>query len=280
MVSPEIRNRKGARKTSDIPPKVLKLLNQGEIPTVNLTEWLAVNQIKLIESTFPKIGLKDSLKGIKRAISLQKKSSTMSAIKVIGLQLYANCVESKSLSKTIKSLSIHQSDILRCYATYLIAFNSDLNIVEKLHKSKNLIADKHFGVREIVWMALRPEIEKNLIQSIDYLSGLANESDENLRRFALESIRPRGVWCKHLERLKENPELALPILEKLKSDKSKYVQASVGNWLNDASKSMPQFVIRLCEKWKTESLSTETEKIIKRSMRTIEKNTSKKDPKF
>ena len=54
-------------------------------------------------------------------------------------------------------------------------------------------------------------------------------------------------------------------LEKLKADKSKYVQGSVGNWLNDASKSKPEFVIELCKKWKSESLSVETEKIIKRT---------------
>lgn len=271
MVNEQIRDRKGSRKAKDIPTKVMKLLNQGRIPTVNLTEWLAVNQVKLINNTFPEIGLKDSLANIILAVNKQKKPSTMSSIKIIGLNLYENCLESKSLATTIEMLSTHQSDTIRCYAAYLISLNTELTILEKLQQSRNLIADKHFGVREIVWMALRPEIEKNLEKSIEYLSKWTNESDENIRRFATESIRPRGVWCKHIERLKEKPELALPILEKLKSDKSKYVQLSVGNWLNDASKSQPDFVIRLCKKWKIESPTEETYKIIKRAMRTIEK---------
>lgn len=58
----------------------------------------------------------------------------------------------------------------------------------------------------------------------------------------------------------------------MKSDKSKYVQVSIGNWLNDASKSQPEFVKSLCEKWKKESPTKETAFIIKKTMRTIEKN--------
>lgn len=269
MVDEEIKNRKGARKAQDIPKKVLDLLNEGKIPTVNLTEWLAVDQKELIRNTFHKIDLKDSVDTITKAIGLQKKPSTMGSIKLIGQHLYEYCRQSKNLTSTIELLSKHESDTIRCYATYLIALNNDLNISEKLDQSRTLIADKHFGVREIIWMALRPEIEKNLTESIRILSEWTNDTDENIRRFTTESTRPRGVWCKHIEELKENPEQILPILEQLKSDKSEYVQYSVGNWLNDASKSKPEFVIGLCEKWKSESPTAETEKIIKRALRTI-----------
>ena len=120
-------------------------------------------------------------------------------------------------------------------------------------------------------LALRPEIEKELTQSIALLSKWTNDQDENIRRFTTESTRPRGVWCKHIEKLKESPELALSILEPLKSDISKYVQDSVGNWLNDASKTSPEFVIGLCDKWHNESPTKDTEKIIKRARRTIDK---------
>jgi 3-methyladenine DNA glycosylase AlkC len=271
MVSEEIKNRKGARKVQDIPKDVLELLNKGKIPTVSLTEWLAVNQSVLIKSIFPEIGLKDSIAAITKTIEQQKKPSTMASIKLIGLHLYEYCRQSKKLGSTIELLSNHKSDTIRCYATYLIGLNTELNITEKLEQSRKLIADNHFGVREIVWMALRPEIEKNLSESFKILSKWTNDPNENIRRFTTESTRPRGVWCKHIEELKENPEQALHILESLKSDKSKYVQDSVGNWLNDASKSNPEFVIGLCEKWESESPTAETEKIIKRALRTIRK---------
>ena len=42
--------------------------------------------------------------------------------------------------------------------------------------------------------------------------------------------------------------IGLPILEPLKSDYSKYVRNSVGNWLNDASKTQSGFVRKLCRR--------------------------------
>jgi 3-methyladenine DNA glycosylase AlkC len=57
----------------------------------------------------------------------------------------------------------------------------------------------------------------------------------------------------------------------MKSDKAKYVQDSVGNWLNDASKIQPEFVIDICKKWEKESPTKETAYIIKKALRTIVK---------
>lgn len=59
VVNEDILNRKGARKASDIPEEVFVLLNQGRIESVNLTEWLAVNHISLLENILPSMGLED-----------------------------------------------------------------------------------------------------------------------------------------------------------------------------------------------------------------------------
>ena len=42
--------RKGARSAKDIPETILEQLNRGRIETVNLTEWLAVDQRILLEN--------------------------------------------------------------------------------------------------------------------------------------------------------------------------------------------------------------------------------------
>lgn len=268
----EILNRKGARKVVDIPSKVLELLNTGEIETVNLTEWLAIDHVKLIQNTFEGIGIsKEVIQEIAEKISTQKKPSTMNSVKLAGSLLFEKLKSTTNFQLIIKNLSTHNADSIRCYAPYLTSLNSSLNIEAKLNQVKALVADHHFGVREVVWMALRPEIDKNLKESIKILSSWAEDENENIRRFTTESTRPRGVWCKHIDTLKESPELALTILEKLKADQSKYVQDSVGNWLNDASKSKPDFVIKLCDEWKETSPTNETKKIIKRARRTIDK---------
>ena len=268
----EILNRKGARKAQDIPKEVLEFLNNGKIQTVNLTEWLAVEHLHLIKVVFPELGIdQDKINLISTEVKAQRNSSTMNTTKLVGVMMYQLYSKTEKFDEMIDRLSSHLSDSIRCYAPYLIGLNEGLTLREKLSKSQKLVADKHFGVREVVWMALRPEIDKNLEESIEILSVWTKSKDENIRRFTTESTRPRGVWCKHIERLKKTPEIALPILENLKSDNSKYVQDSVGNWLNDASKSKPNFVIELCKRWEKESPTKETQKIIKRARRTFDK---------
>ena len=74
---------------------------------------------------------------------------------------------------------------------------------------------------------------------------------------------------KHVCDLKSRPNLGLPILEPLKADPAKYVQLSVGNWINDAGKDNPDWALALCERWIDESNTEETLKITKRGLRNL-----------
>jgi 3-methyladenine DNA glycosylase AlkC len=260
--------RKGARSTKDLAPDILIQLNRGEIETENLVEWLAVDQRSLLAHILQQHNRATYLKPILLAIDQLKKQTVNTINEAIGTVLFEQSVKNGD-QQFLQVLSYHQADMARCWATYTIGKNEQLTIEQTLEQIKPFSADTHFGVREISWMAVRHKIASNLIPSISILSRWTSHEDKNIRRFSSESTRPRGVWCGHIEILKHNPELALQILEPLKSDPERYVQDSVGNWLNDASKTQADFVRSLCQKWEIESETKETQYIIKKALRTI-----------
>lgn len=77
----------------------------------------------------------------------------------------------------------------------------------------------------------------------------STSADPLVRRLAIEIFRPRGVWCKHIARLKAEPHLAEALLVPLLAEADKYPQDSVANWLNDASKTRPDWVRELFERY-------------------------------
>lgn len=262
--------RKGARSAKDIPADILQQLNAGEIETANLVEWLVVDQKLLLENLLRQTNRTEYLKPVLDKISQLKKQTVNTINEAVGTGLFEQATQNKD-NEFLTIMSKHNADLVRCWATYTIGKNEHLDINETLKQIQSFSADKHFGVREICWMAVRPKIADNLTESIEILSKWATNDDENIRRFTTEATRPRGVWCEHIEELKQRTELGLPILEILKSDKARYVQDSVGNWLNDASKTQPEFVKALCKRWETESDTKETKYITKKALRTINK---------
>lgn len=262
--------RKGSKSINDIPKDILNQLNKGEIETTNLVEWLAVDQRILLENLLKQYNRIKYLKPILKSIEQIKKQSVNTINEAIGTGLLTQALAYKDTALFLKIYN-HTSDIVRCWLAYTIGKNQKLNVKQMLQQIQLFAADKHFGVREVAWLAVRQAIAENLNESLIILSKWTLNKDQSIRRFASEATRPRGVWCRHIETLKQKPELGLCILEPLKSDESKYVQDSVGNWLNDASKTQPNFVLELCNKWNKESKTKETSYIIKKALRTIKK---------
>lgn len=263
-----MEKRKGARSIKDIPVDILGQLNKGEIESANLTEWLAIDKELLLENVLTELNRKEYIGVVLDGIAGLKKVTVNTVNQSIGHTLFHLCEEQKDRD-LYELLKRHRSDSVRCWATYFIQYNKEMSISDKLEVIKDFARDKHFGVREISWMAVRQDIIDNLEESLTILLTWTQDEDENVRRFASESTRPRGVWATHITELKQNPALGLPILEALKEDSSKYVRDSVGNWLNDVAKNNADFVKEVCAMWNNENSIKGTLYIIKKAMRNV-----------
>jgi 3-methyladenine DNA glycosylase AlkC len=272
----ETTKRTGARCINEIPPKILEQLNAGKLETANMVEWLAVDRQKLLQHVLPKLGLRGAIKpALVEQLAKPGEFKQTQLAPVIAAALLPALKSKPNREEIIEKLSAHPSDLVRSLAAYLIGLDEKLKIGQKLASVRRFAADSHFGVREEAWLAVRASIDRELGSAIKLLTKWAKDKNENVRRFASESTRPRGVWCKHIEALKLHPELGLPILELLHSDPSKYVRDSVANWINDASKTRPDWAKEVCTRWREMSQTKETEYIVNRALRTIQKGTGK-----
>lgn len=123
----------------------------------------------------------------------------------------------------------------------------------------------------MAWAAVRDEVIGDLEAALDLLQAWVSDPDDNIRRFASELTRPKGVWCAPIRALQAEPQRALHLLEPLRADPSRYVQNSVANWLNDASKTQWPWVESVCARWLVDSPCDATRYIVRRARRTMDK---------
>lgn len=246
-------------KLSDISETRLDELNSGMAETSHLTECLAVDFVKLMNHIFPEYAcsFETSLGQLKNG-GITKRVA-MAAEMIVG------CEGMRSW----QVLAEHPSDTVRGWACFMVGCMKDWSLETCLDQIKVLADDHHFGVREWAWLALRNRIIQEPEKAIFVLTKWTSSPSQNIRRFASEATRPRGVWCAHFEFLKHKPEHALSLLTPLKSDSHRYVQDSVANWLNDASKTRPDWVKELCQSWISENNCSETSYICKRAQRSM-----------
>jgi 3-methyladenine DNA glycosylase AlkC len=161
------------------------------------------------------------------------------------------------------------SDTARGWGAMAVGAAEGLDLEQRLALIRPFADDPHFAVREWAWLSLRPRVGAEVKRSVAELVPWTAEDSPRLRRFASEVTRPRGVWSAHIALLKAEPSLGLPLLEPLKTDPSRYVQDSVANWLNDASKSQPQWVEETCDSWMADRPDTTTARICRRACRSL-----------
>lgn len=268
-----LRLRKGAKRRSEIPAEVVAALNRGELETVNLVEFLVIDQTRLLKSVLTGLGIDQPAhrRRLIAAATAQAEVGIMRRTAEIGRAFFATIANHPRFAEVYQLMVSHRSDIVRCWAAYMDAADDTLSFPGRLKRVKPFATDNNPGVREVAWISLREVAAEPLVDEIERLHSWAKSKNHRIRRFAIEITRPRGVWCRHLPKLKNRPEIALPLLSLCCQDPEKYVQDSVANWLNDASKSRPDFVLETCQQWQAESDCKATARITHRAMRTLRK---------
>ncbi len=251
--------RTGAKSRDSIEPLVLERLNSGAEESATLSEVLAIDFGKLLRHVVPDLSADDQ--------QLVSDASGLGITK--RMDLMAMVLADHFGDDAAEALMHHSSDTVRGWAAFIIGRNEHLCLNQKLSAIFPLADDPHFCVREWAWLALRPAIAMDINQALTELGTWVRSKSENIRRFAIEATRPRGVWSKHIQILKESPEMARPLLNEVMEDPAKYVQDSCGNWLNDAAKSNPQWVSKFFGHWQEMNSSSATRYIIKRGLRNI-----------
>lgn len=269
----ELRDRKPARTMALVPVEVLQSLHRGEIETKNLVEWLSVDRAELLSYLTKQFCLPIPLERIRDLYQNERISALKQSARVGELLADYIAVGDEHW----KRLADHPCDVVREWCAILIG-RTNLSFPKKLAWIKLFADDPNPGLREISWISLRGEFLDNadIPAKIKSLVPWTGSRSERLRRFASEITRPCGVWAAHLPVMKSAPEIGLSILEPLRSDDSKYVRDSVANWLNDASKSNPKWVLDLTRRWERESKTDETRYIVRRALRTLRKKEESK----
>ena len=263
--------RRSARRISEISPDVLAGLNAGELETVTLVEWLEIDMAALQSAVQPEVGLGDLTHELGAAADGLAGEGVTRRLKGIGAALHAATREDPRRDAASEALASHRSDMVRAWAAFMLTADPELDLAERLEATRRFAADRSMAVRECAWDSFRPYVVAELDRAIELLRSWVADADDGIRRCAVEGTRPRGVWTQHVEALKRDPGRGLVLLEPVRSDPSRYVQRAVANWLNDASKSRPDWTREVCERWLRESPTDETRWIVNHALRTLRK---------
>lgn len=235
------------------------LLESGDAEAGTLAEALAIDHRVLLAAV-----LDDASPALRDAVERAQQLGILRRMTEIGAALHRE-VDADRLAE----LAAHPSDTARGWCCFAIAADASLGIEQLLERIRPFADDSAFTVREWAWMAARPVMVTDLDHSIDLLVPWTRRDSHRIRRFASESLRPRGVWAKQIGTLLQQPSLGEPILEPLRADPERYVQDSVGNWINDAAKSDPAWARAHCDRWERESPVPETVRIVARGLRSV-----------
>jgi 3-methyladenine DNA glycosylase AlkC len=216
---------------------------------------------KFEQSSLPLIEAACASIGVPRAFSL-KQELIRAGYFELGIVAQWNLVQDRLAERIseshdplvlLRSLAASPEPRVRFHVPGMMArwlVNHPKRVLEELLA---LAADENKYVAEAVQaFGVRPQAEALGPEVLPLLKLWALDPSPYVRRAAVEAVRPRGVWVKHLQWSVQAPALLLPLLETLRGDPELYVANAVGNALNDISKKKPQLVLEIAARWLAE----------------------------
>ncbi len=255
------------RRKVNVPQAVLAALAKGETETANLMEWLAADMPALARTVANQSRSRLLQAALLDAADQMTELGVLERLKLAGRAIAKAAKDLEN--RTFLALCGHRSDLVRQWACYAVnSEESRLSRSERFAWTLRFAADTNMSVREAAWMAYRPHLQRELTPVLRLLERASKNPDANVRRFSVEVSRPRSVWGSHIHELKRDPDRALSIIENVRADENRYVQLAAGNWLNDASKTRPDWVFALSQRWSNDG-HLFSQRIVKRGLRTL-----------
>lgn len=228
--------RRGARRPSEVPPEVLRALEAGQA-SVNHMEQMAMDAGALLAAVEPAAASRADELRVPRFLDRLRAGARI-MWDVHGEDLFDAAAE-------------WESDTARGWAAFAVPLASG-GAERRLGLALRFADDPHFAVREWAWLGARPIVAADPALAVRVLAGSVRDPSLRIRRFCSEATRPRGVWSSHIPLLKARPGLGLPVLDPLAGEHERYVQDSVANWLNDAARTAPEWVLSTLKRWSAE----------------------------
>jgi len=188
-------------------------------------------------------------------------------------QLAEHALEAPDPLAVARALAASEEPRVRFHAPGVLARllrESPLRALAELHP---LARDADFRVAEAVQaFGVRPQAEALGPEVVAPLLDWARDPSPEVRRAAVEGTRARGVWVRHLDWVRRQPALVLPLLEALRRDPARKVANAVGNALNDLSRDHPGLVLAVAGRWLAEQeRGPWCERIAAKGLRTLVK---------
>lgn len=150
----------------------------------------------------------------------------------------------------------------RMLATYIMGQLSTENSDALRVLETQVAEDENWRVQEMLAKAFNHYCQKKGYEnSLPKIQQWLSDKNPNVKRAVIEGLR---IWTGR-PYFKENPQVAIQLISKHRSEESEYLRKSVGNSLHDIRKKFPDLIQREIDSWDlTDKHTAYTKRIIEK----------------